>query len=531
MCGAAGEASQRLRRGILGFGFAIAAVGLIGAPAHARAAKPAPKYAAKKSIDSPRYSAIVVDANSSAVLRQANADSLRHPASLTKIMTLYLLFERLEAGKLKLNSPLTVSEEAASQSPTKLGLNPGATIAVEDAIKAVVTKSANDIAVVIAEALAGAEDEFARQMTRKARALGMNQTVYRNASGLPDTNQVTTARDQARLGMLIQERFPRYYRYFSTASFTFRGDTMRNHNHLLGRVTGLDGIKTGYTHASGYNLVTSVHRGARHIVAVVMGGDTAGQRDAHMRDLIERHIVEASIKRPDVQVAQIAPAAPTPAATPIAKPEAQEAMQAHAEGRREPQARSEAIAAPRLSPRIVIVPVVPSPSDRAAPVTPPATAASAAPINPTPVKTVPIRAAAIPLPNLNSYAPAPELGSVALESTPLQGPADGRTDEPETQLTASGVISGPPVELAQRRSGWSVQVGAFDQEDEARQRLSLARHKAAQLLASADEYTERTNKGDKTLYRARFSGFDRTQADTICKILHRSDVACIAIKN
>lgn len=518
MCGVAVEASRRLRSRIFRFGFALAAAALLSAPALARVSKSASKPVARTAIDSPRYAAIVVDAQTGTVMREANADSLRHPASLTKIMTLYLLFERLESGKLRLNSPLTISGEAASQSPTKLGLKPGQTILVEDAIKALVTKSANDIAVAIAEAITGNEDEFAQQMTRKARALGMTRTVYRNASGLPDDGQVTTARDQARLGIVLQERFPRFYRYFSTVNFTYHGDTMRNHNHLLGQVAGVDGIKTGYTHASGYNLITSVRRGGRHIVAVVMGGNTAGQRDAHMRDLIERHIVEASIKRPDVKVAQV--------------PESKsDAMQARAEVRTEPrtEGRSEALPPPRLPPRIVIVPVVPSPTERADPIVQPVVTASAAPIHPTAVKTVPVRAAALPftVPQLNSYAPAPELGAAGLESPPLRGPSNNAAEDETVSLGITGnVLSSEP-----RRPGWSVQVGAFEQEDEARERLRLARNKAAELLTGADPHTERTAKGEKTLYRARFSNLDRTKADAICKILHRNDVACIAIKN
>ena len=245
---------------------------------------------------SPPSASIVVDGNSGAVLQASNPDALRHPASLTKIMTLYLLFERLEAGKFKLDSPLKVSEYAAEQAPTKLGLKPGQTIAVEDAIKAIVTKSANDAAVVVAENLGGDESNFAKLMTQKARALGMTRTTYINASGLPDDDQITTARDQALLGRLIQKRFPRYYKYFSTESFVYHGEVLRNHNHLLGSIEGVDGIKTGFTRASGFNVVTSVHRDGRYIVAVVMGGRSSLERDAHMRELISAHVKETAPK-------------------------------------------------------------------------------------------------------------------------------------------------------------------------------------------------------------------------------------------
>ena len=247
--------------------------------------------------DEPRYSDIVVDGNTGAVLHASEADALRHPASLTKIMKLYLLFEQLDAGKLKLDSWLEVSEHAATQSPTKLGLRDGQTIRVEDAIKGIVTRSANDAAVVVAEAVGGDEETFAKLMTRKAQSLGMAHTAYRNASGLPADEQVTTARDQALLGRAIQERFPRYYKYFSTRTFEFRGEEIGNHNRLLGSVDGVDGIKTGYIAASGFNIVTSVHRDNRYIVAVVFGGSSAGSRDARIRELIHDHIAQAAVQK------------------------------------------------------------------------------------------------------------------------------------------------------------------------------------------------------------------------------------------
>jgi D-alanyl-D-alanine carboxypeptidase len=245
----------------------------------------------------PPYAAIVVDANSDQVLHDASADEPRHPASLTKIMTLYLLFEQIEAGKFKLDTALQVSTHAALQRPTKLGLKANQTLSVEEAIKGMCTKSANDAAVVVGEAVGGNEEEFAKLMTEKARALGMTNTTYVNASGLPAEEQITTARDQAILGRAIQDRFPIFYRYFSTTNFRYRGRDMHNHNSLLGQVRGVDGIKTGYTEASGYNLVSSVRRDERHIVAVVLGGTSNGARDARMRQLIEQHIVHASTRR------------------------------------------------------------------------------------------------------------------------------------------------------------------------------------------------------------------------------------------
>jgi D-alanyl-D-alanine carboxypeptidase len=300
----------------------------------------------------PPYAAIVVDDKSGRVLHEASADDPRHPASLTKIMTLYLLFEQIEAGKLKLDTPLPVSAQAAIQRPTKLGLKAGQTIKVEDAIMGLVTKSANDAAVVVGEAIGGTEADFAKLMTLKARMLGMTSTVYVNSSGLPAEEQITTARDQAILGRAIQHRFPRYYRYFATPSFQYRGREMRNHNGLLGNVRGVDGIKTGYTDASGYNLVSSVRRDEKHIVAVVLGGTSNSARDARMRQLIEEHISQASLQRtapivvetavPDTPtLAAITPATPTPSPAVLTAASVEAASKVEPASQVEPAAKAE----------------------------------------------------------------------------------------------------------------------------------------------------------------------------------------------
>ena len=253
--------------------------------------------------------AIVMDAESGRVLQAKNPDAIKYPASLTKIMTLYLTFEALEQGKIKLNDRFTVSKTAAAKPPTKLGLRPGETISVEDAILGLVTKSANDAAAVVAENLAGSEKRFAALMTKKARELGMAQTRFRNASGLPDDEQVTTARDMAKLALAVMDDFPEYYPYFSRESFTFRGRTHRNHNHLLGEYEGTDGIKTGYIRASGFNLVASTVRGDTRLVGVVLGGKTARSRDAAMEKLLDRTFARvdrggaalAAVRRPSTK--------------------------------------------------------------------------------------------------------------------------------------------------------------------------------------------------------------------------------------
>lgn len=241
-----------------------------------------------------KYAGIVIDVKTGKILYSDNANNLRYPASLTKIMTLYMLFGELEAGRVSLNTRMKVSKRASGQAPSKLGMKVGSTIRVKDAISALVTKSANDVAVVIAEHIGGTESKFGRLMTKKARSIGMKKTTFKNASGLPNKGQRTTARDMAQLGMAIQDRFPKYYKYFSTRSFSYKGKKYRNHNRLLGSVKGVDGIKTGYIRASGFNLVTSVKQRNRHIVAVVMGGRTGRSRDAHMKDLIGRYMKSAS---------------------------------------------------------------------------------------------------------------------------------------------------------------------------------------------------------------------------------------------
>ncbi|MBL8564467.1 MAG: D-alanyl-D-alanine carboxypeptidase [Hyphomicrobiaceae bacterium] len=242
-------------------------------------------------------SAMVIDANSGAVLYATDADEPRYPASLTKMMTLYMAFDLIEKGRLSYTDKITISAQAAAQPPSKLELEPGETIAVRDAVRALVTKSANDIAVALAEHIAGSEPNFARLMTQKAREIGMSRTTFKNASGLPNDEQKTTARDMLTLALRLQDDFPSHYAVFSTKSFTYKGSSFRSHNTLLYHYQGTDGVKTGYTRASGFNLVSSVRRDGRHLVAAVFGGNTAGSRNAQMRAMLDRAFAKASTKR------------------------------------------------------------------------------------------------------------------------------------------------------------------------------------------------------------------------------------------
>ena len=416
---------------------------------------------------SPAFSSIIVDGNSGATLSANNPDASRHPASLTKIMTLYLLFERLDAGKMKLDGEMEVSEHASEQAPTKLGLRPGQTIRVEDAIKGLVTRSANDAAVVIAEAIAGDERDFAGLMTRKARALGMVRTVYRNASGLPDDEQVTTARDQSTLGRAIQDRFPRYYRYFSTTAFNYHGHSIRNHNRLLGNVEGVDGIKTGYTRASGFNLVTSMRRGNRHLVGVVLGGRSGGSRDAIMRNLLAENLDKAATKR---TVAAIAERSASDANADVAEADAEsqptqmvqtqgaiQVASASPDPVAEPPARSTVPASRSIA--AAAAASVPSPKAELAPLTNgviqtqaiAAIPGSSEPMKPVKVKTVQVKAGQLKLASAGSSQPAtpvastipparpevPETSSAVVAKAETNKPEVAKTEIARTENTRS----------------------------------------------------------------------------------------------
>ena len=506
----------------------------------------------------PPFSSLVIDGNSGEVLQASNADAMRHPASLTKIMTLYLLFEELDAGRIRLDTPLKISAHAAEQAPSKLGLKPGQTIAVEDAIKAVVTKSANDVAVAIAENLAGSEDEFARVMTQKAHALGMAHTTYVNASGLPDDDQLTTARDLALLGRAIADRFPRHYRYFATPAFVYHGAAMRNHNHLLGAVAGVDGIKTGYTRDSGFNLVTSVHRDGRYLVAVVLGGHSAFARDARMRELINSHIRQAALRNTAPRVAERSdetdrqpeplPAAPakarvssrpdpTPTASVSPRAPASSSEPIHPVMVKTISYRTAPMPAATLAPMPALVPV----AARAAAPTPPAAApaTSASITQPGDGSRTVVVASAEPgeiaiasKANPQRTAAKPDIAKADIAKADIAKGDIAKADIAKADIVKADIAKPEPAPpQAHARGGWLIQIGAYDAEAEARQHLSAAQSQAHATLGAAEPFTERVQKGDKALYRARFAGFDRGAAEAACRELKRSDFECMAVKN
>lgn len=433
----------------------------------------------------PKYAGIVIDTKTGKTLYAENADALRFPASLTKMMTLYLTFEALKRGKVKLNTKIRFSANAAAEAPTKLGVKAGNSITVEQAILGLVTKSANDAATATAEFLGGSEADFARMMTQKARQLGMSKTVFRNAHGLPNSQQVTTARDMAVLGIALRQHFPEYYHYFSTRSFTFGRSRMANHNRLLGTVRGVDGIKTGYTRASGFNLVSSVVDDNRSIVAVVIGGKSGASRNTTMKNLIAKHLPRASTRGGGVAIAKGSPAAIDAVEAPAV-------------------AAIDSLRLPEVGP----VPMLRHDGGNRI--------------------------------ELAYAAPAPKVvGKQALAATLRQQQVAIPTPSPVRSLVPPAPIAEvasvepaavDPVTTSSTQSfdGWVIQLGAMPDRDAAMNLLSRAQGAAGRTLASAEPFTV----SYENLYRARFGGFSgQDSAVAACRTLKKKGFACWATQN
>jgi len=501
----------------------------------------------------PPFSAIVVDAKSGKVLYAADAREPRHPASLTKVMTLYLLFEQLERGTISMDSRLHVSAHAASMAPTKLGLEPGDTIAVSDAIKAVVTKSANDMAVAIAEAIGGTEEGFAEMMTREAHALGMNDTNFVNASGLPDDDQITTASDLAILARAIQERFPRYYPVFATRSFYYDGMAMANHNHLLGRIEGLDGIKTGYTRASGFNLMTNVRRDGRQIVAVVMGGTSAAGRDHIMANMIQDHMREASTGEhmapvladasPHAKPAVVADASvpARPPTKPLTITAAIGGEDAHLPVAIQAYTSTTTPSAPRWSVAGKLIQASAereegTPAERTEPTA--STPGAKLFTDRVPARTTVgvaetssmarTEASKAILVRLEPSKP----GATNKEASP-RGEADLGKPQGKTLASLNGEPMSAPVIHPRTAPGqeWMIQLGAVPEEGKASELIQRAKSSSGHVLSRAESFTEKVTKDGTTLFRARFAGFDEDAAQTACKVLKKNGFACFATRS
>ncbi|HXV30631.1 MAG TPA: D-alanyl-D-alanine carboxypeptidase [Sinorhizobium sp.] len=444
----------------------------------------------------PKYAGIVVDAKTGKVLYGEAADELRYPASLTKMMTLYLTFEALEAGRISRSTPVPFSKNASAEPPSKLGVRAGKSITVEQAILSLVTRSANDAATALGELLGGSEQRFARMMTNKARALGMTRTTYRNANGLPNPQQMTTARDQARLGLALRQHFPQYYDYFSTRSFRFGKQTIGNHNRLLGNVRGVDGIKTGYTRASGFNLVTSAQVDGRSIVGVVMGGTSGAARDAQMRKLVAKYMPNAS-RRGDGNLIAQAPAAPVPAAEPEERPAA---------------TASAAMDLPHTGP----VPDFRYDGGSAGSVE--MAYAEAKPASNNPVLTGKIAPNTLDAQSVKLARQATASTDIDAQITNSVAKADTAAAEPEAQAASDAVPQ-----------GWVIQIGATPDKAQAMTLLGNAQEKGGKALRNATPFTVAFGSGSAQVYRARFGGFDdQSKAINACKFLKKKGFACWA---
>jgi D-alanyl-D-alanine carboxypeptidase len=452
----------------------------------------------------PQYSDIVVDANTGKVLKAADPDGLRYPASLTKMMTLYLVFDALEKGKIKLSTPMRVSAHAASQKPSKLGVKAGGSFTVEQGILAIVTRSANDVATAFGENLGGSEGRFAEMMTAKARALGMSRTTYRNANGLPNMSQMTTARDQARLGMALYKQFPQYYHYFSARRFVYGNQVIGSHNRLIGSVRGVDGIKTGFTNASGFNLVSSVHIDGKSLVGVVMGGASTPARDNRMRQLIATYLPQASSHGKT----RMAMATETEVSEPVERPERQERVEKVARVERQ---ADEAPAMPLAD--------VPLPGARY----------EGQSLNQTAYADQPVSR---PAPQaISEAAPTPKRRKGAIHQ--LTPPADvdntmtfSTKPSAETQTAEAGSTK---VKSGEAPSGWTVQVGVAGDHEGAMDLLQRAKSKGGAHLKSAKPFAAAFGEGSAKVYRARFVGFHNQQAALdACKSLKKAGVTCWA---
>jgi len=456
---------------------------------------------------SPPYAAMAVDANTGAVLHNQSGDAPRYPASLTKMMTLYMTFELIELGRLDYDSKIKMTEEAAGAAPSKLDLDPGVEISVLDAIKALVTKSANDVAVALAQHIGGTEANFARLMTAKAREIGMTHTVFKNASGLPDGKQHTTARDMLTLALRLQDEFPRHYKLFATRTFSYGGRTYRNHNTLLGRYRGVDGIKTGYTRASGFNLVTSVRRGRKHVVAAVFGGRTAKVRNAHMRSLLNTALKKASTKvtrKPALAVHAPQPVRAKPPARSVGRPPATE-LSAPRGG------RAPSIAIARV--RTVRIGADPRAS-------------------PAPRQTQPGFAAAsvggMRTQSLGARAAAQGPG---LAPSTLQAQADALGGSSLAASNARGTTESGGSRGARAPAGpFAIQIGAYADSGDAERHMATARQRAGGALDPYHAVAIPVQLGGNQLYRARFRGFDKTAAASTCLQLRRLQIDCFVVR-
>lgn len=458
------------RRMLVALSFVLASVIAVGvtSPGAARAA------GFFEFTEAPKYAAIVVDASSGEVLYERNADSPRYPASISKLMTLYLTFEALSSGRLHPDDIIVVSPHAASMAPSKLGLRPGETITVNNAMQAIAVHSANDMAVAMAEKIGGSESRFAAMMTLKAHELGMSNTHYDNASGLPDARQISSARDIAILCRAILRDYPQYYRLFSERSFTYAGHYMENHNHMLGRTPGVDGFKTGYIGASGFNLAASAVRDNRRLVVVVLGGSSTAARDAHVADLFDAGFQVLS-RRTLGQTITIAQNLHEPAPIgDVVRPPTEEGS------------------GDQAGVRIVLS-------------------------EPRPVQHM-----ITPERPEHAYAPLADSGRTPVRQAPRHESRREQLREERLEARQAHTRRGRH-ERAAADESFSVQVGAYRNRHDAREQLSALKHRYSEKLGDADRDVQAGHRGT---YRARFSGLSAGEARKACRAMRAHHQTC-----
>nr|WP_300313135.1 serine hydrolase [Halomonas sp.] len=504
----------------------------------------------------PRYAGIVVDAETNEILYAENADEPRYPASLTKMMTLYMLFEALESGSKTMTTPLAVSSHAASMPATKLWLKAGQSIPVEKAIEAMVVRSANDVAVVVGESLGGTESQFASMMTRKAQELGMRNTTFRNASGLPDDGQRTTARDMAILSMHLIRDFPQYYHYFALTEFTWKGTRHTGHNRLLKNYPGTDGLKTGFIRASGFNVATSsVHNGKR-MVAVVMGGYTAASRDEQMMSVLDRGFMRASLLNgrgflADTDFSGGELMDPSSGFQPATRPSRQ--IQVASVSSTAPATTTYSASATRQAPTSTAVQpsrvesvIQPTPSTSSYAATTPSYSSSASYASASgSSSTYSSSARYAPSSGSSTSSMGGSSGSSAASADPLRQlidrPSVASTSPPASTYstptagrsvavasTAPAASQPQPSVPSQGEGDWGVQVGAFSNADHARVQASEAAEKISSQMANARVSVARADSTG--VYRARVVDLQESQARSACQSLQQQGMDCMVVQ-
>ncbi|WP_161957387.1 D-alanyl-D-alanine carboxypeptidase family protein [Aestuariivirga litoralis] len=476
-------------------------VSLVVVAALAAGLQPMMAHAAEK------FAAMTVDARNGKVLYAENADAIRHPASLTKMMTLYLVFQDLAAGKITLDTPIRMSARATGMAPSKLGVKAGNSITVETAIRALVVKSANDVAAAVAENLGGSESAFAQRMTRTARNIGMSRTTFLNASGLPNPGQVTTARDMATLGLRLMRDYPQYYPYFRTRSFVFQGKTIKGHNRLLGSYEGTDGIKTGYIAASGFNLVSSVRRGDKRLVGVVLGGKTGASRDAYMKQMLSKYFDDATGGRTIAAYAGSAKGAKATEETATAA--AEEAAPAAKPARKEAAAKRLPAKKTKASEEQVAAATPVEPSEQGDTEDGVDSMASLAAQAAAPATTGTTTTA-----TTTTEQPAQQV-----ETVPQPMAEQDATQQPADQAQMASIAAGTD-------AGWTISLGDYATKSDAQAVLQMTRKRTPDVIAGKTAQTVMVEKKGQITYRARFTGFDESTAAVACKAIKKKKTPC-----